>query len=129
MYYENEGSDHMNDNKQILKYCPNYYKIINFNPMSGDELSTRIINMYKDYIFKININCEEEVNQIKELDSAINKYINDFSFRSEIERQIKTTKIKNDCKDIIKFLVDLILKVFAQYEDYTTRVIYISRWI
>ena len=40
----------MNDNKQILKYCPNFYKIINFNPISGDELSEKIIKIYQEYI-------------------------------------------------------------------------------
>ena len=119
----------MSENKKILKYCPNYYQIINFNPLADDVITQKIIRMYREYIFKINIYNEEEVNQIKELDAAISKYINDFLFRKEVQRQINNTSIKRDCPDVIKFFVDLILRVFTNYEDYTTRVIYISRWI
>lgn len=119
----------MNENKQILKFCPNFYKIINFNPISGDELTPRIIGMYQEYIFRANIHNEDEVNEIKELDAAVIKYINDYSFRKEVQEQILKSKVKNDCKDIIKHFIDIIIRIFANYEDYTTRVIYISRWI
>ena len=119
----------MNENKLILKYCPNYYNIINFNPISGDELTEKIIRMYQEYIFRVNIHNEEDLNEIKELDAAVIKYINDYSFRKEVQRQITTVKVKNDCKDIIKFFMDFIIKIFTTYEDYTTRVIYVSRWI
>ncbi len=119
----------MSENKLILKYCPNFYKIINFNPIMGDELSERIIRMYQDYIFSININDEGQVNEIKELDAAVAKYINDYSFRKEVQRQILAIKVKNDCKDIVKYFIDAIIKIFSNYEDYTTRVIYVSRWI
>ncbi|MBE6147970.1 MAG: hypothetical protein E7167_00445 [Firmicutes bacterium] len=119
----------MSENKQILKFCPNFYKIINFNPIMGDELTERIIRMYQEYIFRINIHNEDEVNEIKELDAAVAKYIDDYSFRKEVQRQIMSIKVKNDCKDIIKYFIDAIIRIFSTYEDYTTRVIYISRWI
>lgn len=119
----------MIENKQILKYCPNFYQIINFNPISGDEITGKIIRMYKDFVFRTNINDEESVNEVKELDAAIAKYINDYSFRTEVQKQILSVKVKNDCKDIIKFFMDIIIKVFSTWEEYTTRVIYISRWI
>jgi len=95
----------------------------------GDELSERIIRMYQDYIFRINIHNEDEVNEIKELDAAVAKYIDDYSFRKEVQRQILAIKVKNDCKDIVKYFIDAIIRIFSNYEDYTTRVIYVSRWI
>ena len=119
----------MNDNKQIIKYCPNFYRIISFNPISGDELTGKIIDMYRDYIFRININNEDEVNEIKELDSAVAKYISDYGFRKEVQQKIVNVKVKNDCKDVVKFFIDFLINLFTSYEDYTTRVIYISRWI
>lgn len=119
----------MSENKQILKYCPNFYKIINFNPIDGDDLSERIIHMYQDYIFTININDEAAVNEIKELDAAVSKYIDDYGFRKEVQRQISTIKVKKGTNDIIKFFIETIIKIFTNYEDYTTRVIYVSRWI
>lgn len=119
----------MSDNKLVLKYCPNFYKIINFNPIDGDELSLRIIHMYQEYIFSVNVYDEISVNEIKELDAAISRYIDDYGFRKEVQRQITTIKVKKDTKDIVKLFIDTIIKIFSNYEDYTTRVIYVSRWI
>ena len=38
-------------------------------------------------------------------------------------------KVKNDCKDILKFVIDYIINLFNRYKASNTRVIYISRWI
>lgn len=119
----------MSENKQILKYCPNFYKIINFNPLQEDQLTSKIIKIYQEYIFKINLNNKQDVEEIQKLDTAIAKYINDYSFRKEVQRQIVKVKVKNTCTDILKFFIDAILNIFASYQDYTTRVIYVSRWI
>ena len=45
----------MSDNKKIIKLCPNYYKIIEFNPIDEDDISDKIISIYKEYIFSINL--------------------------------------------------------------------------
>lgn len=119
----------MSKNKEIIKLCPNYYKIINFHPIEEDKITDKIFALYKEYIFSININDELAVNEIKELDAALNKYINDYSFRKEIQKQIMSFKVKNNTDNIIKAFINVILKTYANYEDYTTRVIYISRWI
>lgn len=119
----------MSDNKQILKHCPNFYKIINFNPLIEDTLTEKIIHMYKEYIFNIDLNNNDDIKCIKELDEAVAKYINDFSFRRQLQEEIVKVKVKTDCTDVLKFFVDQILKIFTNYQDVTTRVIYVSRWI
>lgn len=119
----------MSENKQILKYCPNFYNIINFNPLQEDQLSDKIIKIYQEYIFKIDPNNQEDVKEIKELDEAVAKYINDYSFRSEVQKEIVKIKVKTSCKDVLKFFIEAIIKIFTNYQDYTTRVIYVSRWI
>ena len=40
----------------------------------------------------------------------------------------KTDALKQD-NNILRSLVDVIIKIFTNYEEYTTRKIYISRWI
>lgn len=119
----------VSENKQILKYCPNFYKIINFNPLEEDVLSEKIIKIYQEYIFKINLANQNDIEEIKNLDAAVFKYINDFSFRKEVQRQIVNIKVKNTCSDILKFFIEAIINIFRNYEDFTTRVIYVSRWI
>ena len=119
----------MNKNKDIIKLCENYYQIINFHPLENDRITSSIIGLYQEYIFSININDEGSVNDVKELDKALYKYINDYSFRKDVKNVITTFKAKKDDPNLLKSFIDLILDTYANYEDYTTRVIYISRWI
>ncbi len=119
----------MSDNKKVLTYCPNFYKIIDFKPIANDEITDKLIRMYKEYIFKVDLNNEENISEIKRLDEALSKYIDDYIFRKELKKQILLVKVKNDCKDILKFFVDKIISIFNNYKESSTRVIYISRWI
>lgn len=119
----------MNINKQILSYCPNFYKIINFKPLEDDKFFERLVKIYQSYIFKINVNNEQEVNTVKELDRAIGQYISDYIFRKELKHKILRVTISRDAKDILKEIISYIISIFNSYEEDTTRVIYISRWI
>ncbi len=119
----------MNRNKQILEFCPNFYKILEFTPYEDDKISGKLIKLYQKYIFEIDVNNEEDVESVKQLDHVISKYIDDYLFRKEMQKQIVNIKIRKDAKDILKEIIKSILKIFDNYEEYTTRVIYISRWI
>lgn len=119
----------MGNNKQILELCPNFYKIIDFTPYEDDKISDKIIKLYQKYIFGIDINNPEDVESVKQLDHVVNKYIDDYLFRKEFQKQIMNIKISRDAKDLLKEIIRYIIKIFNNYEEYTTRVIYISRWI
>lgn len=118
----------MNSNKEILNYCPNYYNIVNFDFQENDLISEKLVNIYKNYIFSINIQNCEEVEKVQELDRVLSNYIADYLFRSTLQKEIVTVKVKKD-NNIIRNLVDIIIKIFSNYEEYTTRRIYISKWI
>ncbi len=119
----------MDRNKQILKFCPNFYKILQFTPYEDDKISGKLIKLYQKYIFDIDINNLEDVESVKQLDHVISKYIDDYLFRKEMQKQIVNIKIRKDSKNVLKEIIKSILKIFDNYEEYTTRVIYISRWI
>ena len=36
----------MDRNKQILNYCPNFYKIIEFTPYEEDKIGDKLIVIY-----------------------------------------------------------------------------------
>lgn len=117
------------NNKQIINYCENFYKIINFEPMENDVISTKLIRIYQEYIFNIDINNNEDISSIKELDHVIGKYIDDYLFRKELQKEIIKVSVRKDAKNVLKEIINSIIKIFNNYEEYTTRVIYISRWI
>ncbi len=118
----------MNDNKEILKYCPNYYNIVNFDFKDTDVISEKLIAVYKRFIFSVNFQNQEELNKVQELDRVLANYIADYLFRSTLQKEIINVRIQKD-NNIIKNFVDAILKIFSNYEEYTTRRIYISKWI
>lgn len=118
----------MNSNKEILKYCPNYYNIVNFDYKENDLISNKLISIYKSFVFSINPKNREEIERVQELDRVLSNYIHDFLFRSTLQKEIVTVEVKKD-NNIIKSLVDAIIRIFSNYEEYTTRRIYISKWI
>ncbi len=118
----------MEGNKEVLKYCPNYYDIVNFNFNEEDMISDKIVGIYKNYIFSINTHNTEEVSKVKELDRVLGSYLKDYLFRSTLQKEIISVKVKKD-NNLIRNFVDAILKIFVNYEEYTTRKLYISKWI
>lgn len=119
----------MNMNKQIIELCPNFYKIIRFNPYEDDIVSKKLIKLYQQYIFRIDMNNLEDIESVKQLDLVIGRYIDDYLFRKEIQREIMHIKVRKDAKDILREIINSIIKIFDRYEEDTTRKIYISKWI
>lgn len=118
----------MNKNKMILQYCPNFYKIINFD-FEDDSLTDKLISVYKKFIFTIDIKDMKEVKTANKIDKILAKYIEDYQFRKELKNGLMQFKISNTSSNILKSIVEGIISVFNKYEEGSTRKIYISRWI
>lgn len=118
----------MNNNKLILKNCPNFYKIISFDFFEGDFISEKLIQIYKDFIFGVDLNNEEDISIVKQIDFVINKYIEDYYFRKEMQRSMINIRVKKSA-NIIKETTLGIINCFDNYETGYTRNIYFARWI
>lgn len=118
----------MNGNKEFLNYCPNYFNIVNFDYSDQDFVSEKLVNIYKSYVFSADLMNSEEISKVKELDNVLGNYIKDYLFRSMLQKEIVTVKLRKD-SNILKSIVDVIIKIFTNYEEYTTRKLYISKWI
>jgi hypothetical protein len=119
----------MSENKIILQYCPNFYNIVNYETDDGDAISDKLISIYREYIFRANPYNEEDIENVKEIDHILNTYIEDYAFRKELKNQIIKVKISRENKDVLKEFINYIINIFNNYEEFTTRVIYVSRWI
>lgn len=119
----------MKDNKLVLKYCPNFYKIVNMDFQEGDNISTKLVDIYEDFIFKTDITNVENVNLVKKIDSVLNSYIEDYTFRDKMKKELFSVKVKKTGKDILTAIVEAITHIFDKYIEETTRKIYIARWI
>lgn len=118
----------MNSNRDVLKYCPNYYNIVNFDFKDEDVISEKLVNIYKTYVFSINMLSSDDINKVQELDKVLSNYIHDYTFRNTMKKEIVTVRVNKD-NNILRNLVDAIIKIFTNYEEYTTRQLYISKWI
>lgn len=119
----------MNNIKKVLDYCKNYQRIVNFDYLQDDLISAKLIRVYKDYVFKVNINSSEEVDELIHFDYVLGKYIDDYNFRKELKQEIVHVKIKKSSTDILRAIVASILKIFDNYLENSTRKITIARWI
>ncbi len=116
-------------NKEVIKYCPNFYKITEFVPMENDVITEKILKIYQEYIYRIDLNNMEDVKMVQELDYVIGKYIEDYIFRKAFQKQIVQVRISRDVKDMLKEMIKSIIKIFNKYEEDTTKIIYVSHWI
>ena len=74
----------MKDNKLVLKYCPNFYKIMNMDFQEGDNISTKLVDIYEDFIFEADLTKEENIKLVKDIDHVLNSYIEDYAFVNTI---------------------------------------------
>ena len=118
-----------NSNREVLNYCPNFNKIVNFDYIEEDTVSAKLIRIYKDYIFHANLQVSEDVKIVSDFDYVLGRYIDDYAFRKELRREIVHVKIKKTCTDILKAIVESILHIFDNYLENSTRNIVIARWI
>lgn len=117
------------NNKMVLNYCPNFYKIVNYDTDQDDKITNKLISIYQDYIFNIDLANIEETKLVNEIDNALAKYIDDYEFRKNLKESISKVQIKRSCTNILKAIVESIVSIFNSYEEYTTRNVYIARWI
>lgn len=118
----------MHENKQRLRHCPNFYKIVNFEYFEGDKLSEKLIDIYQEYVFKVDLTNKKEVVKLEQLDVVLRKYTEDHFFRKELKVEMKRIRVRKD-EDILNAIVNWIIRVFDSYEEGFTKNIYFSRWL
>ena len=118
-----------NYNKVIVENCPNFDKIVNADFYEDDHITKKIIKIYEDYIFNIDLAIKEQVEKIKQLDLIVYKYLNDYHFRGELQKNLTEIKISSKVKDVMDYIVTKIIEIFNNYKEGYTRRIYIPRWI
>lgn len=118
----------MDKNREVLKHCPHFYTIINFEYYSDDLVSEKLIDIYEKFIFSTDISVPENILKIEKLDTVLYKYINDYCFREQVKTDMMTIKVRRG-DNILDTIVSAILGFWDSYELLLTRKINITRWI
>ena len=116
------------NNLEIIKCCPHFYTIINFEYYSDDLVSEKLIDVYQNYIFTIDINNPSEIEKIKKLDENMYKYITDFGLRNQVKQNISNIKVVRG-DNVLESVVNAILNLFEDCKKITFRRITLTRWI
>ena len=115
--------------KKILKYCPYYDDIINYDIDYTDELSIDLIDWYKDLIFSCDGNDNNEMEIIKLIDKSMFLYVNSQEYRRGLKKIISIKDIDLNSDKKIKKLIKKILEYTNKYETLEVLNIEVNKWI
>ena len=118
----------MKNNREVIRHCPHFYTIINFEYYSNDFVSEKLIEVYEKYIFSSDMNNGESVSKVEKLDNALYKYISDYSFREHVKTDIANVRVKRG-ENILEVVVGAIISFFDNYEKFKCRKVQVTRWI
>lgn len=117
------------NNKIILKYCPDYYRIINEEFSDFDYLTDRVIGVYQSYIFSIDISNKAQLKTVNHLNKAVARYIDDREFKTILNNFLMSLKVSKSVSNIYEFISMEIIKEYDKYMEGFTRNLYIPRWV
>lgn len=117
------------NNKVILKYCPDYYRIINEEFSELDTMSDKVIEIYQSFIFSIDINVKEELKLITQLNKAVCRYFDDREFKKMLTLSLMALRLPKSIKDVLGAIACEIIKQYNKYMEGFTRNLYIPKWI
>ena len=118
-----------NKNKEVVKDCKNYYKIVNTDLYKNDRTSANIINLYTDYIFSFKDLTIREKEKLVLVDNIMYKFVTDTRFKKEMIDKLSVLKVGNGVTNLIEYVMNKLIEYFDEYKDTYTRNIYIPRWI
>lgn len=117
------------DNKIILNYCKDYYRIINEEFTELDFMTSKLIQIYQSYIFSINVKNKSERKKIIALNEAVVRYFEDREFKKMLTNFLVSLKVSKKETNVLLYIVNAIIKEHEKYMEGLTRNLYIPRWI
>ena len=117
------------ENKIVLKYCKDYYRIINEEFSELDYMSDKVIQIYQAFIFSIDVKNKTEIKKVTALNNAVARYFDDREFKTYLTNFLIGLKVSKSETNVMRFIAEAIIKQHENYMEGFTRNLYISRWI
>lgn len=117
------------ENKIVLKYCKDYYRIINEEFSELDYMSDKVIQIYQSFIFSIDVKNKTEIKKVTALNNAVARYFDDREFKTFLTNFLIGLKVSKSETNVMRFIAEAIIKQHEKYMEGFTRNLYISRWI
>ena len=116
-------------NKIVLKYCKDYYRIINEEFSELDIMSDKVIQVYQNYIFSIDVKDKTAVKRVTDLNNAVARYFDDREFKTLLTNYLMGLKVSKKETNIMAYIAEAIIREYEKYLEGYTRNLYISKWI
>lgn len=114
---------------KILKHCPHYDYIVNYDYDFGDKFSSSLIDWYRELIFAVNGNDEKQLLLVEALDKGLYLYVKDNKYKSEFKKNLKLEEISLESKKLIKDLIKKIIVFTSKYEQKQVMEVTNAIWI
>ena len=117
------------DNKIILKYCKDYYRLINEEFSELDYISDKIIQVFQSFIFSVNIKSKQEMKKVTVINDAVARYFDDVEFKKILTNYLIGLKVSKKEENVISFIADRIISEYEKYKEGYTRNLYTDKWV
>ena len=115
--------------KKVLKYCPNFDSIVNYDYEYGDVLSSKLIDWYRELVFSTDGNNEKQLAIISFIDKSLNMYVKERRYKKGLSKIITIDEISLNNQNLIKELIKKIVSFTNNYEKKKVLEISSSKWI
>ena len=117
------------ENKIIIKYCKDYYRIINEEFNELDYMSSKVIQIYQGFIFSLNSRSKADLRKAIDLNNAVARYFDDRDFKTLLNSFLESLKVSKKETNVVTFIANEIIKEHKKYMEGFTRNLYIPRWV
>lgn len=115
--------------QKILKNCPHYDKIINYEYPYGDTLSKKLIDWYRELIFSANGNNENQLMLIRALDKSLYLYVRDNKYKKGLKKIVSVDELTFKDKNVIKDVIKKLIEFTTNYEKKEVREFNVAKWL
>lgn len=115
--------------QKVLKYCPNFDSIVNYDYEYGDTLSSKLIDWYRDLVFSTDGNNEKQLTIISFIDKSLSMYVKDRRYKKGLSKILNVEDISLNNQSLIKELIKKIVLFTNNYEKKKVLEISSSKWI
>ena len=115
--------------QKVLKYCPNFDSIVNYEYEYGDVLSSKLIDWYRDLVFSTDGNNEKQLTIISFIDKSLSMYVKDRRYKKGLSKILTVEDISLNNKSLIKELIKKIVLFTNNYEKKRVLEISSSKWL
>ncbi|MDO5569182.1 MAG: hypothetical protein Q4G04_03630 [bacterium] len=115
--------------RRVLEQCPHYDAIVNYDYIEGDELSLSLIEWYRELVFSVNIDDENQMKVISAIDKSLSIYIKDNNYKRQIHDVISTEEISINDGDLLINLIKKIVNFTTRYQKKEVLEVEVSQWL